>query len=189
MEIKIGMKFIKTVIALALLLFLSYRLYQYLKPVETIFIKNVSFSFREDVRKALKVEASPNEEVLYKLFTDYDMKNITILFKPGTPETNALYQIETFEIVYKLSKYDNSFRGFKPKKTFNAEEIESYENITREEGVLKIILVSPEFSNQTRVTGGGNRIWVYGKTDKEFDAAVAKAILSMMNVTNIEGYV
>ncbi|MEM5793164.1 MAG: hypothetical protein QXY45_02285 [Candidatus Aenigmatarchaeota archaeon] len=175
-------------LAIALLL-LSYELYQYLKPVNTIYFRGTPYSFRKDVRKALKVEVFPKEEFLHNLFHDYKIKNVTILFKPGSPKTNSLYQLETFEIVYKLTKYDMATRGFfKPKKTFNAEAIDSYENITREDGVLKIILVAPEFSNQTRVVGGGNRIWIYGKTDEEFDLATIRAILSIMNITSLEGY-
>ena len=78
---------------------------------------------------------------------------------------------------------------FRTKKSFNAETIETYDNITREDDTLKIILVGPEFTNQTRVTGGGNRIWIYGETNKDFDFAVMRAILSVMNVTSLEGFV
>ena len=189
MKFKIKGKIIRFIVIGIILILLSYQIYQYVKPVNTIFIKGVPFSFRRDVRKALNVEIFPREEILHDLFSNYKIKNVTILFKPGTPETNALYQVETFEIVYKLSRYDDLTQGmFRSKKQFNAEEIDTYDNITREDTILKIILVPPEFSNQTRVTGGGNRIWVYGETDKGFDLAVMKAILSVMNVTSLDGY-
>jgi hypothetical protein len=183
----------KTLIVLVLLIFLvgtSYGLYQYFKPVKTIFFRGVAFSFRQDVRKALEVDIFPHEELLYDLFRDFDIKNVTILFKPGTPETNALYQLQAIELAYKLSRYDELTRTFfRPKKVFDAREIDTYDNITREHSVLKIILAPPEFSNETRVVGGGNKIWIYGKTEKEFDLAVEKAILSLMNITTTQGYV
>lgn len=190
MKVKIKMKIAWTIVGIIALCLMTYQAYQYVKPIKTIFIKGVPFSFREDVRKALNVEIFPREEILHQLFSDYKIRNVTILFRPGTPETNALYQLETFEIVYKMSRYDDLTRGvFRPKRQFNAEPIDTYDNITREDTILKIILVPPEFSNQTRVTGGGNRIWVYGETNKEFDFAVMKAILSVMNVTSLEGFV
>jgi len=190
MKFKIKGNTIRFIVIGIILVLLSYQIYQYVKPVDTIFIKGAPFSFRRDVRKALNVEIFPNEEILYDLFSNYKIKNVTILFKPGTPETNALYQLQTIEIVYKLTRYDNLMRSvFRSKIHFNAEPIDTYDNITREDTILKIILVPPEFSNQTRVTGGGNRIWIYGKTDKGFDFAVMKAILSVMNVTTLEGFV
>jgi len=183
---------LRTVVLIILLVVVSliiHEIYTRFKPVNTIYFRGSPYSFRQDVRRALKVEVFPSEDFIHKLFHDYKIKNVTILFKPGSPETNSLYQVETFEIVYKLTRYDMATRRiFAPKKTFSAEPIESYENITREEGVLKIILVPPEFSNQTRVVGGGNRIWIYGRSDEEFDLATIRAILSVMNITSIEGY-
>jgi len=185
MKVKIKVKYIWIFLGLVLGAFLLYQIFNFVKPVDTIFIKGAAFSFRDDVRKALKVETFPNEGLFNELFMDYKTKNVTILFKPGNPKTNAIYQLETFEIVYKLTRYDELTKNmFRSKKVFDAQEIETYENITREEGVLKIILVPPEFSNQTRVTAGGNKIWIYGKTEKEFDLAVMKAILNVMNVIN-----
>lgn len=190
MEVKISMRTIGIILAIIIAIPLIYFIYQQLKPVKTIYIKGVPFSFREDIRRAFRVEIFPREYVLAEAFQDFKIRNATILFKPGSPETNALYQLETFEITYKLSRYDDLTRGFiRPKKTFNAEEIDSYNNITRDSRTLKIILIPPEFSNETKVIAGGNRIWIYGKTQKDFDLAVEKAILSMMNVTSLEGYV
>jgi hypothetical protein len=185
------LKLVLGLIGIIVLVFLFSRLYQnQLRPIKTIYLGDMPFSFRRDIRRALELEIFPKEELLHDLFSDFQMRNITILFKAGTPETNALSQIQTFELTYKLFRYDDITRGaLRPKKTFSAKEIENYENITREENVLKIILVPPEFSDETRVTAGGNRIWIYGKSEKEFDLATMKAILSMMNVTSIQGLV
>ena len=189
MEIKIKKKTIGIILGLIVIILLSCVAYQLFKPITTIFIKGVPFSFRRDIRRALNVEVSPREEILYDLFTDYKIRNVTIVFKPGTPETNAFYQLETFEIVYKLSRYDDLTGGiFRPPKYFNAQQVDTYDNILRDDNTLKIILVPPEFSNETRVSAGGNRIWIYGETEKDFDFAVMKAILSVMNVTSLEGF-
>jgi len=190
MKLEIKMKHIGMILGIIIFSIIVYQALQYLKPVKTIFIKGTPFSFREDIRKALDVEIFPEGYVLHELFTDFKLRNITVVFKPGSPETNGIYQLETFEIVYKMSRYDDLTRGmFRPKKEFSGEPIESYDNITREDKVLKVILIPPEFSNQTRVLATGNKIWIYGKTEKEFDHAVMKAILSMMNVTSLEGHV
>lgn len=190
MKININLKYFGIIIGIIIIGFIIYQIYNYIRPIKTIFIKGKAFSFREDLREALKVETFPNENLFHELFSDYKTRNVTMLFKASTPKTNAIYQMETFEIVYKLSRYDDLTRSiFRPKKAFDAKEIDSYENITREDEVLKIILVPPDFSNQTKVTAGGNRIWIYGKTNKEFDFAVEKALLSMMNVTTLEGFV
>ena len=187
---KIKGSHIKIILVLILIVITFYEVYQYFKPVKTIFIKGLPFSFREDIKQAFKVKAFPNEELFHGLFTDYKLRNVTILFKPSTPETNALYQLETFEIVYKLVRYENITKSpLIEKKQFNAKEIDSYENITREEDILKIILVPPDFSNETKVVAGGNRIWIYGKTKKDFDLAVIKALLSIMNVKSLKGFV
>jgi thiamine pyrophosphokinase len=66
-------------------------------------------------------------------------------------------------------------------KNFNAQPIESYENITREDDVLKIILVPPGVANDTYVRGGGNRIFIYGKDIKGFDLATMRTILIAMD--------
>lgn len=186
MKMKIKGNHIKIILSLILIALASYAVYQYLKPVKTIFIKGISFSFRENVKDALKVNTFPNEELLHELFTDYRIQNITILFKPSTPQTNSHYQLQVFEIVYKLLIYENVTKSpLIEKKQFNAQEIDSYENITREDNILKIILVPPDFSNETKIVAGGNRIWIYGDTNKGFDLAVEKAILNMMNVTTV----
>ena len=103
MEIKLQKKTIFIFLGIILLLASLYPIYILTKPVKTIFFRGIPFSFREDVKRALEVEIFPKEEMLHDLFQNYKIKNVTILFKPGSPETNALYQVQTFEIVYKLS--------------------------------------------------------------------------------------
>lgn len=189
MNLKISRKTFINLLTFFLIAVLFYSYLIYFRPVKTVFLKGVAFSFREDLRKSLKVEAFPNEQEFHEAFVDYKIRNVSIVFKPGSPQTNAIYQIQAFELTYKLSRYDDIIRKpLQQKKVFSAAEVSSYDNITREENVLKIILVPPEFSDKTKVVVGGNRIWIYGKTPKEFDYATQKTILSIMNITSLEGF-
>jgi len=105
--------------------------------------------------------------------------------------TNGYYQVEAFELTYKLTimyktipytmaRRDSQLQPVFLGKNFNAQPIESYENITREDNVLKIILVPPGIANDTYVRAGGNRIFIYGKNFRDFDLATIKTILVAM---------
>jgi hypothetical protein len=157
-----------------------------IKPITTITYNKNPYVFREDVRDAYKVSVYPDERFVYNLLWAHGIENITILFKPIT-SSNGLYAVEAFELTNKLSQIyattpvmktqiSNQTHTLYFKRNFTAQQIEDYDNIKREEGNLKIILVAPEFSNRTAVVGGGNKIFIYGKDKKDFDLATIKLI-------------
>ncbi len=191
MKIKITLKLILILLIILLLVLLIPFILEAIKPEKTIIYNKVPYVFREDVREAYKIPVYPNEEFVYNLLWDYKIKNITILFKPISSPTNALYAVEAFELTNKLSQiyatnpimaaqlYDQ-MRYIYLKRNFTAQEIESYDNIKREDEILKIIIVPPQFSNNTYVLGGGNKIFIYGKDKKGLDLATIRTILIAM---------
>ncbi|MCX8179263.1 MAG: hypothetical protein N3E38_00795 [Candidatus Aenigmarchaeota archaeon] len=150
-----------------------------LKPVRHVKYKNIVFEFRDDVKKAEKIKVYPNEKILGKQFWDYKIQNITLMFKPDD-NYNKYYQLAAFELTYKLKKMYMSLRPLIIEKNFEAREIENFDNITREEGVLKIIFVPPEQSNETIIKVSSNRIYLHWETPRDLDLATIKIILSAL---------
>ena len=127
MKVRISLKQVFIFFMIILVIIVSIKLYQYLKPVKTIYYRGFPFSFRDDIKKALKIPVYPNQESIHDLFWNRKNKNVTILFKPSDSKTNALYRIESFELAYKLALVDKMNPSpFRPKKSFNAEPIDSY---------------------------------------------------------------
>jgi len=192
MKFKINFKKIILIVFIIFLLFLVYYLYDYFKPVKVIYHAGQKYEFREDVNEAYKVPVYPNEKWIHDLFWDIEIGNISILFKPMDSKTNAYYGLEAFELTYKLTtmyktipytvaRRDSQLQPVFLSKNFNAQPIETYENITREDNVLKIILVPPEIANETYVRAGGNKVFIYGKDFRDFDLATIRTILVAMN--------
>jgi len=150
-----------------------------IKPVKTVYYKGIAFTFRENVKDAEKIPAYPSEDSVGSIFWDYKIKTIVIMFKPDNASM-GYYQANAFELTYKLTQIYATLRPLIIEKNFTAEAIESYNNITREEGKLKVILIPPTFANETSVKLGGNRVIISGKNYRDFDLAVIKTILCVM---------
>ncbi|MBU5688823.1 MAG: hypothetical protein KQA41_01175 [Candidatus Aenigmarchaeota archaeon] len=150
-----------------------------LKPVKYVKYKNIVFGFRDDVKKAEKINVYPNEKILGQQFWDYKIQNITIFFKPDD-NYNKYYQLAAFELTYKISQMYMTLRPLIIEKNFSAQSIDNFDNITREEGVLKIILIPPEQSNETIIKVSSNRVYIYWENPRDLDLAVMKTILSAL---------
>lgn len=157
-------------------------------PVSTIYYKGIAMTFRQDVKQAEKVKVTPSEQTLGLQFWDYKNKNIKFLFKPEN-KSNGLYRVEVFELTYKLSQMYMTLKPLIIEKNFSAEPIESYDNITKEEGTLKVVLIPPGMTNETAVRVTGNGVFIQGKDEKDFDLAVIKTILSSLTYNGNYTYV
>ncbi|MEM5801179.1 MAG: hypothetical protein QW350_02255 [Candidatus Aenigmatarchaeota archaeon] len=164
---------------LSVVIFLIIQIIINLKPVKYVKYKNIVFGFRDDVKKAEKINVYPNEKILGQQFWDYKIQNITILFKPDD-NYNKYYQLAAFELTYKISQMYMTLRPLIIEKNFSAQSIDNFDNITREEGVLKIILIPPEQSNETIIKVSSNRVYIYWKNPRDLDLAVMKTILSAL---------
>ncbi|MBU5688121.1 MAG: hypothetical protein KQA31_01785 [Candidatus Aenigmarchaeota archaeon] len=164
---------------LSVVIFLIIQIIINLKPVKYVKYKNIVFGFRDDVKKAEKINVYPNEKILGQQFWDYKIQNITILFKPDD-NYNKYYQLAAFELTYKISQMYMTLRPLIIEKNFSAQSIDNFDNITREEGVLKIILIPPEQSNETIIKVSSNRVYIYWENPRDLDLAVMKTILSAL---------
>jgi len=163
-------------LTLSLFILAAIQLIISLRPVKYVKYKNIVFAFRDDVKAAEKIPVYPNEKIVGQQFWDYKIQNITILFKPDD-RYNKYYQLAGFELTYKLTQMYMTLRPLIIEKDFSAQEIDDFDNITREDGVLKIILVPPEYSNQTIVKAASNRIYIHFRNSRDLDLAVIKTIL------------
>jgi len=137
-----------------------------------------NFYFRDDIKDAKKIDVYPDEKTVHDMFWDNNITNITILFKP-LDKGNQYYSIEAFELTYKLSIM---YMLNSQKKNFNADSVNSYDNIQSSEDVLKIALVPPLFTNNTYVEGKNNIIYIYAKDYRDFDLVTIKTILVAMGI-------
>jgi len=184
MKIKITRTHILVFVGIVLTIGIGFLIYKGTRPVTTIYYKGQAFTFREDVREANKIEVVPSEKLLYDDFWGFKIQNMTIMYKTASTVSNQYYVIQAFTIANKFSMvYSLGKHPLMVQRTFDSQEIDSYENITREDRVLKIILVAPDFTNKTYVKAGGNKIYIYAKDYKDFDLAVIKTIMTAMNVT------
>ncbi len=176
-------KFIKPIlITIIIIVLLSGFLYLTIKnkPITQVKHHRSIFTFRDNVRDAEKIKVVPDESQLNKAFWNYRMTNITYYYAPLDARTNGYYKVEIFELTNKLTQMYNTRRPIIIVKNFDAEQITSFENITREDEVLKIIFVPPGLANETYIRVGGNRVWIYAKNYRDFDLAVIKTILTAM---------
>ncbi len=164
------------IIVLIIVGFIS--LYIYFRPVKMVNYLGKSFFFRDDVKAARRIEVYPDEKSLHDLFWNSNIQNITILFNPDVTES-GYYYVETFELTYKLHIM-YILNGMK--KNFNAVDVNSYDNITSSQDVLKIVLVHPQLTDKTLVEGHDNVIFIHAKNYRDFDLAVIKTILIAMGV-------
>ena len=103
MKFEMNLKRIFLILIIIFLIFLVYYISNYSKPVKFIYHKGQKYEFRDDVDEAQKIPVYPNEEWIHNLFWDIKIGNISILFKPMDSRTNAYYQMEVFELTYKLT--------------------------------------------------------------------------------------
>ncbi|MBU5689580.1 MAG: hypothetical protein QXM68_01380 [Candidatus Aenigmatarchaeota archaeon] len=175
--------FIKTLIFLLILSAIIMVLIQVLinlKPVNSVKYRGLLFVFRDNVKAAERIPVYPNDKMLGNMFWDYKIQNISILFKPEQQYIGR-YQANFFELAYKLTAIYKTSYPIIFEKNINASEIESFDNITREDGVLKIVYIPPTYANETIIKVSSNRIYVYAKTDRDMDLATMKIILSVMD--------
>jgi len=177
MKVKLTVKRITIlIISLILLVLIVYKLSY--KPITKINYFGRIFEFRDDIKLAKKVRATPDEKAIHNLFWNESLKRITIVFKPIESQT-GYYAVEAFELSNKLSlMYLLNGR----KIGFESENVTSYENITSNQNELKIILIHPLLTNKTLIEAKDNLVFVFARNERDFDLATIKLILIAMGV-------
>lgn len=182
--VKIKMKLTRKNLAIILVLViifggvLSYNFFVS-KPIKTWDYYGDRLVFRVDLREADKIPVYPHETGVYLDVVNPLVKNITIAFKPAGEKENPYYQIAVIELVMKLKQlYD---KGDIP-VYFNAVPIESYAHLPGKIQNPIIALVHPIYANETSVRNEMHVTTISGKTYHEFDLAVAKFLMVVLDI-------
>lgn len=182
MEIRMKITKEKIVILLIFIVIASaIMVYQLLlpKPITTWDYYGTTLVFRVDLREANKVSVYPHETGVYLDTIHPLVENITIAFKPAGEKENPYYQLAIIELVMKLKQiYDKNEIPVE----FNAVPVESYENLPGKIQNPIIALVHPIYANETSVHNERHVTTISGETYHEFDLAVAKFLMVVLDI-------
>lgn len=192
-----GKKIIGLLIILSVPLLL-YLIPRYVLPITSWNYAGYTVAFRANLRAAQKVPLTtsfvysqdPDASVRDALVRD-DVTNITFLFKPTSDQGNTLYIIERYEIIKALTfayLYSPTIQLHQI-PTFDTQAVDSYSNITATQLNPKIVLVHPNYGNETVVRQDGDIIYVEAKnagnfnSDKvQFDLATVRLMMAILNI-------
>ena len=158
------------------------------KPICYLSYGDVTLSFRTDLRDTDSVPVQPSEGDISATVGNIWVQNITVVYIPtGDDIKDKLYSVEVFEIVNKLKlamlvNGDNDV-GFdtKPISYFNTTDV------NRLAGLIQhplIVIIHPQFANQTIVYDTSNRVVVIeGTSEHNLDLAVEKFLLSALKLS------
>ena len=161
------------------------------KPITSWDYRGNTVNFRVDLREADKVPVYPHETGVYLDIMHPLVQNITIAFKDAGSSENPYYVVEEFEIINKMriaygyilgTKTESGYIASQDIPTFNAIEVSSYENLPGKIQNPIIALVHPVYANETSVRNEGHVTVISGKTPHEFDLAVAKFLMVILDI-------
>lgn len=190
-------KMIAIIIILAIAV-LAYVVPKYFLPITSWNYNGQVVGFRIDLRQAQKIPivtkyAGDSDKLVRDSIVRPDVQNITFIFEPTDETNNALYIIEETEVIKALTLAYISITpaGFQPIfPTFNAQDVSTYSNITATQFNPKIVLVHPNFGNETLVRQDGYIIYVEAKnvgnfdSNKiQFDLATVRLMMAVLNIT------
>ncbi len=148
------------------------------KPVTRYEFQGVELSFRDDLRLAKNISVYPDEKTILDMIWDPEIQNITIAFVDSSD--NQLTAVNAFEITYKLNVAYNQFGWV---VNFNGEEVESFTDLSGSVENIVIALVPPSLAADTGVELNSHTVYIKGKTQKDFDLATIKFLMSALNIT------
>ncbi len=179
-KFKITSKKIIVVLVILSIPLLYYALPKYLLPITSWNYEGKNVVFRTDLRPAQRVPMASTNPSATDIDTSVldslvrpDVVNITFIFQPTDDKNNALYILEETELIKALTL---SYLSITPTElhpsmpNFNAEAVNSYEGIMATQLNPKIVLVHPNFGNETAVRQDGYIIYVEAKNTGNFDS-------------------
>jgi len=181
MSVQIKVKITRLIVVLSGTLLISTSLVFYFahRPLYVWNYKGETLQFRADLRQADKVPAYPNESAVYQLIWKPNIEEIQILFQSDID--TSLIAVEAFEITYKLKvAYLKVHRDVK----ISAKEISSFGNISERLSPhsLGLVLIPPTLATTTAISMEDNVILIQGKTTEDFDLAVVKFLMILLEV-------
>jgi hypothetical protein len=173
----------KKIIAILVILSIPifyYVLSKYAFPITSWNYEGRNVVFRTDLRSAQSVPMTSTNPSVTDVDTSVldslvrpDVVNITFVFQPTDDKNNALYIVEETELIKALTL---SYLSITPTElqpympNFNAVAVNSYEGITATQLNPKIVLVHPNFGNETAVRQDGYIIYVEARNTGNFDS-------------------
>lgn len=191
----------KTIFILIILaipaLFLLFNQYAY--PITTWNYYGSPVGFRVNLRAAQKIPivstdttAKDLDEAVREVLTRADVTNITFVFVPTDDKGNALYILEETELIKALTLSYTTLlpQGFQSNiPSFDAQAASSYANITASQVHPKIVLVHPNFGNETVVKQDGYIVYVEAKNTGnfnnnkyQFDLATERLMIALLRI-------
>ncbi|MBI2545419.1 MAG: hypothetical protein HYW22_02385 [Candidatus Aenigmarchaeota archaeon] len=178
---KFGLKPKHVTISLGIVFVLlaGYFIYQYEQNKElTHYTYNgMALGFRDDLRATQNIPVSDANDIIANSWNAY-LNNVTIVFVNSTD--NHLVEVNAVEITYKLGLVYQSYGAF---IGFKGKDIDSYNNITSNQDSLVIAMVPPALANETSVSYKTGVVFIQGKTQKDFDLATIKFLMTVLNIT------
>ena len=175
---QIFLKALPAVLFIAVMVAVIYISYEN-RPITSVNYANITLNFRADLREASKIPIDPSDLAAYLEVMNAQVKNVTIVFVPATKD-QSLYALEAFELSNKLA-YGFLVRGFNV--TIEAQNVSSYEGIYGRIDNPIIMLVHPEYSNETSITlSYPHLITIKAKTANDFDLVVAKFLMAALRI-------
>jgi len=196
-KFKISPRKIAAIFVILAIPFAIYLTVRFVLPINSWPYEGRSVAFRINLRAAQNVpiittgpSGNPDLSIRNSLVRD-DVMNITFLFKPTDDKNNTLYLLEESELIRALTfayLYSPSLQAHQL-PSFKAQIIDSYSNITANQLNPKIVLVHPNYSNQTLVRQDGYIVYVEAKntnnfdTDKiQFDLATVRLMMAILSI-------
>lgn len=179
-KFKITSKKIIVILVILSIPLLYYLLPKYVLPITSWNYEGRTVVFRADLRSAQRVpmtstnpSATDIDASVRNSLLRPDVVNVTFIFQPTDDKNNALYILEETELIKALTL---SYLSITPTElqpsmpNFNAVAVNSYEGITATQANPKIVLVHPNFGNETAVRQDGYIIYVEARNTGNFDS-------------------
>lgn len=180
MKFKFGYSIILPVLVIALIIggWLTFSNSPKDMPITQYKFQGADLSFRDDLRLAQNISISPDEESILNTIWGENIQYITIVYM--NTSDSQFTGINAFEIAFKLNVAYRQFNWF---VNFDTLEVESFENLTGNPENLLVVLIPPSLANKTQVELKDDVAYIQGTTQKEFDLATIKFIMSALNIT------
>lgn len=198
-KFKITPKKIVAILVILSIPLIYYVLSRYVLPITSWNYDGQNVVFRTDLRPAQQVQMTSTDpsvtdadaSVLDSLVRP-DVVNVTFVFQPTDDTNNALYILEETELIKALTLSYNSITPTELQPhmpNFNAEAVDSYSGITATELNPKIVLIHPNFGNETIVRQDGYIVYVEAKNTGnfngnklQFDLATERLMIALLRI-------
>ncbi len=184
-ELKISKQ--KAIALLGMILLIAGLLYysNYLSPIKVWDYHGQRLSFRANLRKAENIPVYPDDDTVYQTVVSTIVRNITIAYKDSGEY--SYYATNGFEIAYKTKFYymllsEIGLISEFEIPEFNVVTVEDYSNVTGTPQNPVIVLIGPDYADETSVIADDYVVRISGETSNKLDLATVKFLMIVMNI-------